>query len=169
MWSRIIFMNENQRLYKDQGVFGYMIFIIIILHNPCCGIFMFSVINSQYTSTSAEIFRVVFQWNGQLMRLCCMVNIPPKVTCKYKLPFPSAINSLNSFPKEILSIKYRLGKKNSWLCHIILMSSIIYLIYVCSPLRRWSYGVVLYEIFTIGNFLWNLLTLWWWFNYELFC
>ena len=40
-------MNGKQRLYKDEGPFGY-----IILHNPCGGevdIFMFSVINSEYT------------------------------------------------------------------------------------------------------------------------
>ena len=45
-------MNGKQRLYKDEGLFGYMIFSIIILHNPCGGevdIFMFSVINSEYT------------------------------------------------------------------------------------------------------------------------
>ena len=28
-------MKEKQRLYKDERVFGYMIFSIIILHNPC--------------------------------------------------------------------------------------------------------------------------------------
>ena len=40
-------MNGKQRLY-DEGVLGYMIFSIIILHIPCSGevdIFMFSVIN----------------------------------------------------------------------------------------------------------------------------
>ena len=45
-------MNGKQRLYKDEGLFGYMIFSTIILHNPCGGevdIFMFSVINSEYT------------------------------------------------------------------------------------------------------------------------
>ena len=39
-------MNGKQRLYKDEGVLGYMIFSIIILHNPCgdeVDIFMFSV------------------------------------------------------------------------------------------------------------------------------
>ena len=30
-------MNGKQRLYKDEWVFGYMIFSIIILHNPCGG------------------------------------------------------------------------------------------------------------------------------------
>ena len=42
-------MNGKQRLYKDEGVLGHMIFSIIILHNPCGGevdIFIFSVINS---------------------------------------------------------------------------------------------------------------------------
>ena len=41
-------MNGKQRLYKDEGVLGYMIFSIIILHSPCGGevdILMFSVIN----------------------------------------------------------------------------------------------------------------------------
>ena len=49
MCSREIFMNEKQRLYKYEGVLGYMIFSIAILHNPCGGevdIFMFSLINS---------------------------------------------------------------------------------------------------------------------------
>ena len=27
-------MNGKQRLYKDEGLFGYMIFSTIILHNP---------------------------------------------------------------------------------------------------------------------------------------
>ena len=42
-------MNEKQRLCKDEGVLGYMIFSITILHSLCGGevdIFMFSVINS---------------------------------------------------------------------------------------------------------------------------
>ena len=42
-------MNGKQRLYKDEGVLGYMIFSITILHSLCGGevdIFMFSVINS---------------------------------------------------------------------------------------------------------------------------
>ena len=45
-------MNGKQRLYKDEGLFGYIIFSTIILHNLCGGevdIFMFSVINSEYT------------------------------------------------------------------------------------------------------------------------
>ena len=39
-------MNGKQRLFKDEGVLGYMIFSIITLHSPCGGevdIFMFSV------------------------------------------------------------------------------------------------------------------------------
>ena len=39
-------MNGKQRLYKDEGVLGYMIFSIIILHNPYgdeVDIFMVSV------------------------------------------------------------------------------------------------------------------------------
>ena len=39
-------MKGKQRLYKDKEVLGYMIFSIIILHNPCgdeVDIFMFSV------------------------------------------------------------------------------------------------------------------------------
>ena len=38
-----------------------------------------------------KIFRAVFPWSGQLMRPCCMVNIPPKVTCKYNWLLPVAI------------------------------------------------------------------------------
>ena len=40
-----------------------------------------------------KIFRAVFPWSGQLMRPCCMVNIPPKVTCKYTWLLPLAIFS----------------------------------------------------------------------------
>ena len=67
MCSRKIFMNGKQRLFKVEGVLGYMIFSIITLHDPCGGevdIFMFSnIINPPkgITSTSAEIFRVVFR------------------------------------------------------------------------------------------------------------
>ena len=42
-------MNGKQRLYKDEGVLGYMIFSITILHSLCgaeVDIFMFFVINS---------------------------------------------------------------------------------------------------------------------------
>ena len=91
----------------------YILFSLVIFHNHCCFNSWFrswipwdpneNIIHA-YTTTTLnitvfdlslpiilelfhkvvfKIFRAVFPWSGQLMRPYCMVNIPPKVTCKY--------------------------------------------------------------------------------------
>ena len=65
------------------------------------------------------------------MNLCCMDNTQQKVMCKYLHAFPQ-VGCLKYFDIEVKWAK-------------------IYLtLYFIS--NRWSYGVVLYEISTIGNF-----------------
>ena len=78
-----------------------------------------------------------------------MVNIPPKATCRYISSFPFAINYLNYFPRNLRQLNigkelHDLSKKNPSSVikfHTILVSSVIYLTYVCltsSQMELWS-------------------------------
>ena len=97
-----------------------------------------------------KIFRAVFPWSGQLMRPCCMVNIPPKVICKYTRLLPVAVfqQVLSIFFKKLILCFFK--GYIYFICHIYCLSL---LYYFC----RWSYGVLLYEIFTIGNIEWKFM------------
>ena len=87
-----------------------------------------------------------------------MVNIPPKVTCKYTRLLLVAIF------QQCLSVLIRI----SILCFVkeyIYFIRRIYCLCLESlnlysfdlPFCRWSYGVLLYEIFTIGNTEWKFM------------
>ena len=81
-----------------------------------------------------------------------MVNIPPKVTCKYTRLLPVAVfqQVLSIFFKKLILCFFK--GYIYFICHIYCLSL---LYYFC----RWSYGVLLYEIFTIGNIEWKFMRL----------
>ena len=107
-----------------------------------------------------KIFRAVFPWSGQLMRPCCMVDIPLKVTCKY-----TRLLSETLF-QQILSMLIR-----TWiLCFvrdIMLISSVTWVIFLFDlSFCRWSYGILLYEIFTKCKIEWKFN---FWGSVDVFC
>ena len=74
MSSKKISMNERRRL--SNNLYEYYINYQRLWFVP---FYKFGPVSQ----SMFEIFRVAFQWSGQLMRRCCMEDIPPKVMCKY--------------------------------------------------------------------------------------
>ena len=97
--------------------------------------------------------RVAFQWSGQLMRRCYMANIRPKVMCKSNLfhwLWLCSIIIKTVIQSKLLKTVMLLKVKPCMTTYLFSFSVIQFLEMFLLSLR-WSYGVVLYEIFTIGN------------------
>ena len=112
------------------------------------------------------ICRVVYQWSGLHMKPCSTDDTPSRATCKKTIYI--CINNLIAEQKLVIASR---EKKEAWktinatgLTIVTDANTIpppslkfIYLKcnrrYVSFCFQRWSYGVLLYEIFTIGKVL----------------